>query len=912
MKRFTFVTILLLLAMVLTACGPKATPEPTPAPAPTTAPAAPVATTAPAAPAPAAGGKEAAAATAKGLTELAAAYSGQYKGTKVTMEGPFTDNDALKFDESVKAFEAATGIDIQYTGSKEFEASITIKVEGGSAPDIVDFPQPGLLANLAKKGLVIDLANVINAGWLKENYSSAWLNMGVMPGKAGPITGGIWARANGKSLVWYPKKAFDAAGYKVPTTWDELLKLSDEIKADGDAPWCVGIESGAATGWPMTDWIEEMMLRTTSPQNYDKWVAGELKFDSPEVRKAVATVEKIWFTDGYVYGGRGAIATTSFGDAPKPMFENPPKCWLHKQGNFITTFFPEGLVAGVDYDFFYLPGVDPAYGSPVLGAGDIYAMFSDRPEVRAVMQFFSTGASVEGWVKAGGAISPHRDASLDWYQDPVSRKVAEVLQNATTFRFDGSDLMPGAVGAGSFWKSMTSYVTQAITLDTALKDIDASWPASAAAKPAAPAVATGASAEGATAKGLTELAAAYSGQYKGTKVTMEGPFTDNDALKFDESVKAFEAATGIDIQYTGSKEFEASITIKVEGGSAPDIVDFPQPGLLANLAKKGLVIDLANVINAGWLKENYSSAWLNMGVMPGKAGPITGGIWARANGKSLVWYPKKAFDAAGYKVPTTWDELLKLSDEIKADGDAPWCVGIESGAATGWPMTDWIEEMMLRTTSPQNYDKWVAGELKFDSPEVRKAVATVEKIWFTDGYVYGGRGAIATTSFGDAPKPMFENPPKCWLHKQGNFITTFFPEGLVAGVDYDFFYLPGVDPAYGSPVLGAGDIYAMFSDRPEVRAVMQFFSTGASVEGWVKAGGAISPHRDASLDWYQDPVSRKVAEVLQNATTFRFDGSDLMPGAVGAGSFWKSMTSYVTQAITLDTALKDIDASWPK
>lgn len=481
--------IVVIAAMLLAACGPTTggtaqqpaattAPAATAAPAATTAPAAPAATTAPAAPATTAGGVGASAegATSKGLTALADAYGGKYKGTTVTMEGPFTDNDALKFDESVKAFEAATGIDIQYTGSKEFEASITIKVEGGSAADIVDFPQPGLLANLAKKGFAVDLKDVIPAAWLKENYSQAWLDMGQMPGKDGTITAGIWARANGKSLVWYPKKAFDAAGYKVPTTWAELLALSDEIKADGDAPWCIGIESGAATGWPMTDWLEEMMLRTTTPENYDKWVAGELKFDSPEVRKAMEAVEKIWFTDGYVYGGRGAIATTAFGDAPKPMFENPPKCWLHKQGNFITTFFPEGLVAGVDYDFFYLPGVDPAYGNPVLGAGDIYAMFHDRPEVRAVMQYFSTGASVEGWVKAGGAIATYNDASLDWYVDPVSRKVAEILQNATTFRFDGSDLMPSEVGAGSFWKEMTSYVSGSINLDTALKDIDASWP----------------------------------------------------------------------------------------------------------------------------------------------------------------------------------------------------------------------------------------------------------------------------------------------------------------------------------------------------------------------------------------------------------------------------------------------------
>ena len=484
MKRLTFITVLLLLAMVVTACGQKATPAPTAAPEPTKAPAA-EPTKAPAAeptkapePAAAAGGVGASAdgAKSKGLTELADAYGGKYKGTKVTMDGPFTDNDAIKFDASVKAFEDATGIDIVYTGSKEFEASITIKVDGGSAPDVVDFPQPGLLANMAKKGQVVDLSKVINPDWLKENYSNAWLSMGTMPGKDGPITAGIWARANGKSLVWYPKKAFDAAGYKVPTTWDELIALSDQIKADGDAPWCIGIESGAATGWPMTDWIEEMMLRTTTPENYDKWVAGTLKFDSPEVRKAIDVVSKIWFTDGYVYGGRGAIATTAFGDAPKPMFENPPKCWLHKQGNFITTFFPENLKAGEDYDFFYLPGVDPAYGKPVLGAGDIYAMFNDRPEVRAVMQYFSTGASIEGWVKAGGAIATYNDASLDWYQDPVSRKVAEILQGATTFRFDGSDLMPSAVGTGSFWKSMTSWVSGSIDLDTALKEIDASWP----------------------------------------------------------------------------------------------------------------------------------------------------------------------------------------------------------------------------------------------------------------------------------------------------------------------------------------------------------------------------------------------------------------------------------------------------
>ena len=408
------------------------------------------------------------------------------------------------------------------------------------------------------------------------------------------------------------------------------------------------------------------------------------------------------------------------------------------------------------------------------------------------------------------------------------------------------------------------------------------------------------------------LSDALAGKFKGTTVRMAGPFVDNDAVKFNEAVKDFETKTGINIQYEGSKEFEATISIRIDGGNPPDIGDFPQPGLLENQVKKGKVVDLNKVLDVSKIKANYLQSWLDMATMAGPNGKIMAGVWNRVNAKSLVWYPKKAFDKAGYKVPTTWAELIALQNQIKKDGDTPWAIGIESGAATGWAATDWIEEIMLRTTSLENYDKWVKGTLKFDSPEVRNAIKVMSDIWFTDGNVYGGRKAIATTGFGDAPKVMFENPPKAWLHQQANFITTFFPNDLVAGVDYDFFYLPPIDPKYGRPVEVAGDIYAMLVDRPEVRAVMQFFATGESVKKWVQAGGAISPHKDAKLEWYTDPVSKKVAQVIQNATSVRFDGSDQMPGQVGAGSFWRDMTSYVAGTMTLDATVKDIDASWPK
>lgn len=410
-----------------------------------------------------------------------------------------------------------------------------------------------------------------------------------------------------------------------------------------------------------------------------------------------------------------------------------------------------------------------------------------------------------------------------------------------------------------------------------------------------------------------ELKAAWNGAYKGTVVTMDGPFGTGDLVKFENSIKEFEEITGIDIQYQGTKEFEANISIRIEGGDAPDVVDFPQPGLLGNLVKKGYGIDLNTVIDQDWLKENYLQSWLDMGTMEGQNGTMMAGIWARVNAKSLVWYPKAQFDAAGYQVPETWDELMALTEEIAADGDTAWCIGVESGAATGWAMTDWVEDLMLRTTTPENYDRWVANDLKFDSPEVRNAMDYVTQIWFNDDYVYGGRASITTKFFGDAPQPMFENPPKCWLHRQGNFITTFFPEGLVAGTDYDFFYLPPIGTDYGRPVLVAGDIYAMFNDRPEVRAVIQWFTTALSLKEWLASGGAISPHNDSQLDWYPpNSMEKKIAEIISAATAVRFDASDIMPGEVGTGSFWKYMTDYVSGTIDLDTALTEIDAGWPK
>jgi alpha-glucoside transport system substrate-binding protein len=253
--------------------------------------------------------------------------------------------------------------------------------------------------------------------------------------------------------------------------------------------------------------------------------------------------------------------------------------------------------------------------------------------------------------------------------------------------------------------------------------------------------------------------------------------------------------------------------------------------------------------------------------------------------------------------------MKTLMDQMVTDGITPWCIGIESGDATGWVATDWMEDIMLRTTSLENYDKWTRGELAFTSPEVKKAAETMADIW-QDKYVYGGRQQIVATSFQNAPTPMFDNPPKCWMHRQGNFVTSFFPTTAVAGTDYAFFYLPPIDEQYGKPVLFAGDIMTAFRDAPEVRAVMQWFTTFEGVKGWAAAGGALAPHNDSDPNVYSNDVDKGVAQILLDASSVRFDGSDLMPGAVGSGTFWRGMTRFVSGQATLDQALEEIQAGW--
>jgi alpha-glucoside transport system substrate-binding protein len=245
-----------------------------------------------------------------------------------------------------------------------------------------------------------------------------------------------------------------------------------------------------------------------------------------------------------------------------------------------------------------------------------------------------------------------------------------------------------------------------------------------------------------------------------------------------------------------------------------------------------------------------------------------------------------------------------------ADGKTPWCIGLGSGGATGWPATDWVEDIMLRMYSGEDYDAWVSNEMKFNDPKV---VAALDEFgWFAknDKNVAGGTAAVGTTDFRESPLGLFSVPPACYMHHQASFIPSFFPEGTELGTDADFFYFPASSERdLGTPVLGAGTIATITKDSPAAHAFIDFLNNPISNEVWMAQSGFLSTNKLANVETYGNETLKKEGQILLSGTTFRFDGSDLMPGAVGAGSFWTGMVDFVGGKSAQEVA-DQVQASW--
>ncbi|MTI44899.1 alpha-glucoside transport system substrate-binding protein [Roseibium hamelinense] len=398
----------------------------------------------------------------------------------------------------------------------------------------------------------------------------------------------------------------------------------------------------------------------------------------------------------------------------------------------------------------------------------------------------------------------------------------------------------------------------------------------------------------------------------GQTVTIAGPWLQPEDGFFRNVLAYFSEATGAEVVYTGSDSFEQQIVIDAEAGAAPNIAVFPQPGLAAEMASRGLLTPLPAAMR-DWVSENYGAgdSWVDLGTYADTAGNDQFyGFFYNVNVKSLVWYVPENFEDGGYEVPKSMEELKVLTEQIVADGETPWCIGLGSGAATGWPATDWVEDMLLRTQPPEVYDQWVANEISFDDPRIIAAIK--EFGWFVrdDAKVAGGAGAVASTDFRDSPKGLFSVPPQCYMHRQASFVPAFFPEGVEFGADVDFFYLPAyAEKDLGSPVLGGGTLMAITNPSDATSALMEFFQQPIAHEVMMAQTGFLTPHKGANPDVYLNDTLRGQGEILVNATTFRFDGSDLMPGAIGAGAFWTGMVDYAGGK-DAPTVAQEIQKSW--
>ncbi|WP_434064240.1 ABC transporter substrate-binding protein [Pararhizobium gei] len=400
---------------------------------------------------------------------------------------------------------------------------------------------------------------------------------------------------------------------------------------------------------------------------------------------------------------------------------------------------------------------------------------------------------------------------------------------------------------------------------------------------------------------------------KGQTLTIFGPWRGEDQVLVESVLDYFRDATGAEVKYSSSENYEQQIVIDTQAGSPPDVAILPQPGLIADLASKGYLTPLGEETQK-WLLENYAAgqSWVDLSTYAGKDGAKA--LYAfpyKIDVKSLVWYVPENFEDSGYDVPKTMEDLKALTEKIVADGGTPWCIGLGSGGATGWPATDWVEDMMLRTQPADVYDKWVTNQIPFTDAAVTGAIDEFGFFAKTDKFVDGGAAAVASSDFRDSPKGLFASPPKCYLHHQASFIPSFFPEGTVVGEDADFFYMPpyASKPDLGNPVLGAGTLAMITKDTPASRAFIAFLQTPIAHEVWMAQSSFLTPYKGVNQDTYANGPMKKQGEILINATTFRFDGSDLMPGKIGAGAFWTGMVDYVGGKSAADVAT-GIQTAW--
>ncbi len=390
-------------------------------------------------------------------------------------------------------------------------------------------------------------------------------------------------------------------------------------------------------------------------------------------------------------------------------------------------------------------------------------------------------------------------------------------------------------------------------------------------------------------------------------VNVLGVWGGDELASFQAMVAPWENQTGLAMGFSGTRDLIAVLTTRIQAGNPPDVAILPNPGQMVELARDGELIALDSFLDMNTIQQDYAQSWIDLGTVDGSLY----GIFMKADSKSTVWYDPKVFQANNWTVPDTWDEMIALSDTILASGEmAPWSVAVESGEASGWPATDWIEQILLNESGGEVFDQWVSHDIPWTDPAIKSAWEKFGVIVLTPGYVPGGATAALATNFVDGSYLPFDDPPKAAMYYLGaftqGFIAAQFPD-LQPDEDYSFFPFPTITPEYAGAVTGGANVVVVFKDNAATRSFVEYLASPEAQQIWVDLGGFTAVNKRVSLDAYPDPLARRAAEQLTAATIFRFDADDSMPSAVQK-AFWDGTLAYLQNPSELDDILAQIEA----
>ncbi len=391
-------------------------------------------------------------------------------------------------------------------------------------------------------------------------------------------------------------------------------------------------------------------------------------------------------------------------------------------------------------------------------------------------------------------------------------------------------------------------------------------------------------------------------------VNVLGVWGGSELQSFQDMVAPWQNMTGGAMGFSGTRDLTAVLTTRIQAGNPPDVAILPNPGLMKQYADNGDLVPLDSILDMSTIQSEYSQGWLDLGTVNGHLYSL----FMRAANKSMIWYDPKTFQTNSWTTPTTWDQLISLSDQIKAAGATPqypWAMGVESGAASGWAGTDWIAQIFLSEYGGDAYDQWVNHQIPWTDSRIKDAWQKWGQIVTTPGYIPGGAATVASTNFQDASYWPFQTPPKAAMYYEGDFvqgfITSQFPNA-VAGTDYDFFPFPTVDPQYAGAVTGGADLVVVFRDTPTVRSFINYLASPQAQDIWVKEGGFVSVNNKIALTDYPDKIAQKSVQELTSAKIFRFGAGDSMPGAMQT-AWWSGILNYLQNPSQLDSILSDLE-----